>query len=78
MSQAANDKLPPSFEAALAELESIVQNMESGKLSLEDSLAAYQRGAALLKHCQGALTAAEQKIQVLEAGQLQDLPRAES
>lgn len=78
MSQTANDKLPPSFEAALAELESIVQNMESGKLSLEDSLAAYQRGAALLKHCQGALTAAEQKIQVLEAGQLQDLPRAES
>lgn len=78
MSQAANDKLPPSFEAALAELESIVQNMETGKLSLEESLTAYQRGAALLKHCQGALTAAEQKIQVLEAGQLQDLPRAES
>ena len=78
MSQAANDKLPPSFEAALAELESIVQNMEYGKLSLEDSLAAYQRGAALLKHCQGALTAAEQKIQVLEAGQLQDLPRTEN
>lgn len=78
MSQASNDKLPPSFEAALAELESIVQGMETGKLSLEESLAAYQRGTALLKHCQGALAAAEQKIQVLEAGQLQDLPRAES
>ena len=78
MSQASNDELPPSFEAALAELESIVQGMETGKLSLEESLAAYQRGTALLKHCQGALVAAEQKIQVLEAGQLQDLPRAES
>ncbi|MBK6630169.1 MAG: exodeoxyribonuclease VII small subunit [Betaproteobacteria bacterium] len=78
MSQAAKDKLPESFEAALAELESIVQGMETGKLSLEESLTAYQRGAALLKHCQGALTAAEQKIQVLEAGQLKDLPRTES
>jgi exodeoxyribonuclease VII small subunit len=65
---------PPSFEAALAELESIVQGMESGKLSLEESLAAYQRGAVLLKHCQGALAAAERKIQVLEAGELRDLP----
>ncbi|MFZ2909721.1 MAG: exodeoxyribonuclease VII small subunit, partial [Candidatus Desulfobacillus denitrificans] len=46
MSQAANDKPPASFEAALAELESIVQGMEAGKLSLEESLAAYQRGTA--------------------------------
>jgi exodeoxyribonuclease VII small subunit len=71
MAQAPNP--PPSFEAALAELESIVQAMESGKLSLEESLAAYQRGVLLLKHCQGALAAAEQKIQVLEAGELRDL-----
>lgn len=78
MSQAEKDGLPESFEAALAELESIVQGMETGKLSLEESLAAYQRGAALLKHCQGALTVAEQKIQVLEAGQLKDLPRTEN
>ncbi len=65
---------PPSFEAALAELESIVEDMESGKLSLEESLAAYQRGAVLLRHCQGALTEAEQKVQVLDACQLRDLP----
>ena len=78
MSQTKKDGLPESFETALAELESIVQGMEAGKLSLEESLAAYQRGAALLKHCQGALTAAEQKIQVLEAGQLKDLPRSEN
>ena len=76
MNQAANDKPPLSFEAALAELESLVQGMESGKLSLEESLDAYQRGAVLLKHCQGALAAAEQKIQVLEAGELRDLSGA--
>jgi exodeoxyribonuclease VII small subunit len=74
MSQAANDKPPKSFEAALAELEAIVQGMEAGKLSLEESLAAYQRGAALLKFCQNALAVAEQKIQVLEAGELRELP----
>jgi len=68
---------PESFEAALAELENIVHSMEAGKLSLEDSLAAYQRGAELLKFCQSALAVAEQKIQVLEAGQLRDFPTAE-
>ena len=65
---------PPNFEAALAELETIVQNMEGGALSLEQSLAAYQRGIELLKNCQGTLAAAEQKIAVLENGSLRDLP----
>ncbi|MBI3140964.1 MAG: exodeoxyribonuclease VII small subunit [Rhodocyclales bacterium] len=68
------DQPPPSFEAALAELEAIVQSMETGKLPLEESLAAYQRGAALLKYCQNALSTAEQKIQVLEAGELREFP----
>lgn len=74
MSHAANDKPPKSFEAALAELEAIVQGMEAGKLSLEESLAAYQRGAILLKFCQNALAVAEQKIQILEAGELREFP----
>lgn len=74
MSQATNDKPPKSFEAALAELEAIVQGMEAGKLSLEESLAAYQRGAVLLKFCQNALAVAEQKIQVLEADELREFP----
>ena len=60
---------PASFEGALAELESIVREMEAGKLPLEQSLAAFARGTALLKQCQDALTAAEQKLQVLEAAQ---------
>jgi exodeoxyribonuclease VII small subunit len=63
---------PASFEAALAELEAIVREMEAGQLPLEQSLTAFARGATLLKHCQEALTAAEQKLQILEAGQLHD------
>ncbi len=61
---------PPSFEKALSELESIVDGMESGKLTLEESLANYQRGVELLKHCQGTLAAADEKIQQLEATSL--------
>lgn len=63
---------PASFEAALAELETIVREMETGQMSLEQSLAAYERGALLLKYCQQALAAAEQKLQVLEGGKLTD------
>lgn len=60
------------FEAALAELEQIVQSMEGGRLPLEDALEAYRRGAELLKHCQQQLGDAEHKIQVLENGALRD------
>jgi len=60
------------FEAALAELEQIVQNMEGGRLPLEESLAAYRRGSELLQHCQQQLGAAERQIQVLESGTLRD------
>lgn len=61
-----------SFEAALQELERIVQAMEAGDASLEDSLASYERGMALLKQCQQALGDAERKIRMLENGSLQD------
>ena len=54
------------YEAALKELESLVMAMESGKLSLEETLAAYRRGAALLKHCQGVLAQVEQQVKVIE------------
>lgn len=63
---------PATFETALAELEAIVRDMEAGQLPLEESLASYERGAALLKHCQEALGAAEKKLQVLENGGLRD------
>lgn len=56
---------PLHYESAMAELESIVSQLESGQLQLEQSLAAYQRGAELLKLCQQSLTDAEQKISIL-------------
>jgi exodeoxyribonuclease VII small subunit len=58
---------PESFEAASAELESIVTLMEDGQMSLEDSLAAYKRGAELLQYCQNTLQNAQQQVRILEA-----------
>lgn len=60
------------FESAMAEIERIVADMESGKLSLEDSLAAYTRGAELLSFCRARLEDAEQQVKVLEEGVLKD------
>ena len=65
-----------TYEAALAELEQIVQRMEGGQLPLEESIAAYRRGSELLKHCQQQLADAERKIQVLEEGALRDFDAA--
>ncbi|MDR3351435.1 MAG: exodeoxyribonuclease VII small subunit [Zoogloeaceae bacterium] len=56
------------FETALAELETLVETLEGGTLELDASIAAYQRGMALLRHCREQLQAAGQKIQILEAG----------
>lgn len=56
---------PLHYESAIAELESIVTQLESGQLQLEQSLAAYQRGAELLKLCQQSLSAAEQQVSIL-------------
>ena len=58
-----------SFEDAVAELESIVNAMERDELPLEEALARYQRGVALLRQCQGTLNNAEQKIRLLENGE---------
>lgn len=60
------------FESAMADLERIVADMEAGKLSLEDSLAAYQRGAELLSFCRKRLDDAQQQVRVLEEGVLKD------
>lgn len=54
-----------NFEKTLAELEQLVETMEKGDLSLEDSLKHFERGIVLTKTCQKALSEAEQKISIL-------------
>lgn len=53
------------FEAALVELQGIVKKMESGELSLEDSLKAFEQGVRLTRQCSEELTAAERKVEML-------------
>jgi exodeoxyribonuclease VII small subunit len=72
MPKAPKSQPPQSLEAALAELDKIVSSMEEGELPLERSLAAYKRGAELLKYCQAALQDAQQQVKVLENGILRD------
>ena len=67
---------PEDFESALKELEALVLDMESGDLSLEDSLAAFKRGMQLSAFCQKKLEDAEMQIKVLENGILKEyIPR---
>lgn len=56
---------PIDFEASLAELEALVTRMEEGSLSLEESLAAFERGIKLTRDCQSALRDAELRIKAL-------------
>jgi exodeoxyribonuclease VII small subunit len=64
------------FEESLAELESLVERMESGEMSLEDSLKAFEQGIKYTRDCQNALTKAEQKVQLLlqKNGQMEAQP----
>lgn len=62
--------LPATYEAALTELESLVGQLESGQMPLDQLLSGYQRGAALLAFCRDKLKAVEDQIQVLDGGQL--------
>jgi exodeoxyribonuclease VII small subunit len=77
MSKSARTDPPASFEAALAELEKIVASMESGKLTLEQSLAAHKRGLELTQYCQSVLAQAQQQVKVLEENTLKNLPGAD-
>jgi exodeoxyribonuclease VII small subunit len=72
VSKSSKSQHSQSFEAALAELEKIVSSMEAGQMPLEQSLAAYKRGAELLRLCQSALQDAQQQVKVLEDGILRD------
>jgi len=61
---------PKTFEAAVSELETIVRQMETGSLPLEQALEQYQRGINLLRYCQNRLDAAEQQVRILEGDTL--------
>jgi exodeoxyribonuclease VII small subunit len=62
-----------TFEQALDELDALVRRMEAGELGLDDSVAAYRRGAELARHCQGKLAVAEQEIRKLDGDMLTPL-----
>jgi exodeoxyribonuclease VII small subunit len=61
---------PASFEAAMAELEQLVTQMEAGELPLEASVAAYKRGSELVKFCAAQLDKVEGQVKVLESDML--------
>jgi exodeoxyribonuclease VII small subunit len=65
MAKKAQQVAPRTFEEALAELEKILADIESGKVGLEESLAKYERGNFLIQHCRGVLEKAEKQIEVL-------------
>ena len=61
---------PTSYEQAVGELERLVQQLESGQMTLDDTLQAYARGAELLRYCRERLQAIEQQVQVLDGTEL--------
>ena len=62
---AKKDQEPLSFEQAVGQLEQIVAAIESGQIGLEESLARYEQGMELVKHCRGILDRAEKRIELL-------------
>ena len=64
-SNSPSDSQPPDFEAAMRDLEEIVERLEHGDLPLEESLKAFERGIMLTRNCQTALKDAEQKVEIL-------------
>lgn len=59
-----------SFEQAIGELESIISNVEEGKIGIERALSQYERGVKLVARCRDILNTVEQKIQTLESADL--------
>jgi exodeoxyribonuclease VII small subunit len=66
-SQISQDVAAMGFEEAMKELDEIVRNLESGQVKLGDAVKAYERGAALKKHCESKLTDARMKVEKITA-----------
>ena len=62
---ARKDPTDKKFESALEDLEQVVEQLESGELSLEDSLAAFEKGVGLVKYCNQKLNEVEKRIEIL-------------
>ncbi|MBA4289908.1 MAG: exodeoxyribonuclease VII small subunit [Pseudomonas sp.] len=73
---AARKKAALDFEQSLTDLQNLVERLENGELSLEDSLTAFEQGVRLTRDCQAALAQAEQKVQILmeRDGELEEAP----
>ncbi len=69
----AKKKATVDLEKAMQELEQVVEQLESGDLSLDKSLKQFEKGVKLSRDCQAALTAVERKVQVLIDGELTDI-----
>ena len=67
----------PTFEAALAELQRIVADLENGSVGLQESLARFERGVTLLKTCYATLEQAEQRIELLVGAKADGTPLTE-
>ncbi len=65
MFRVTNTQNQPDLETALTEIASLIEQMEQGELSLEQSLSQFERGVTLIKHAQKILQEAEQKVQIL-------------
>ena len=73
MAKKSNPEDTPTFEDALGQLEKLVDSMEQGEMSLDDSLKAFEEGIKLTRKCQKSLDEAEQKVKIL----LENTPDAE-
>jgi exodeoxyribonuclease VII small subunit len=73
---AATPEVAASYEAALAELDALVERMESAQLPLDGLLDAHRRGTELLAYCRQRLEAVQQQVQMLDDGQLKPWPGA--
>lgn len=71
-------KQPASFDEALNQLETLIQTMERGELSLEEALTSYKQGIELMRLCQTKLADVEQQLKILDNDELKplDLPNA--
>ncbi|CAE6893169.1 MULTISPECIES: exodeoxyribonuclease VII small subunit [Pseudomonas] len=72
----ARKKASLDFEQSLTDLQTLVERLENGELSLEDSLTAFEQGIRLTRDCQAALASAEQKVKILleRDGELEEAP----